>query len=73
MKQEWNKTNWLIFSQKYPVKVHIFWEGHKILEISTLDLYYVVLVKLTVEIPKNFLAFSEYMNFKSDFICALSG
>ena len=34
-------------------------------EISTLDLSYVVTVKSTVEISQNFVAFSEYMNFKT--------
>ena len=33
-------------------------------EISTMDLFYVVTVKSTVEISQNFVAFSEYMNFK---------
>ena len=33
-------------------------------EISTLDLSYVVTVKSTVEILPNFVAFSEYKNFK---------
>jgi hypothetical protein len=33
-------------------------------EISTVDLSYVVPVKSTVEISQNFMAFSEYMNFK---------
>ena len=32
-------------------------------EISTVDLSYVVPVKSSVEISKNFVAFSEYMNF----------
>ena len=36
----------------------------KFCEISTLDLSYVVTVKSTVEILQNFVAFSEYMNFK---------
>ena len=36
-------------------KVHIFWEGHKILS-------YVVPVKSKVKISQNFVAFSEYMN-----------
>ena len=47
----------------YPVsfiKVHIFWEGHK---IFTLLLSYVVPVKSKVKISQNFVAFSEYMNF----------
>ena len=35
-------------------KVHIFWEGHKILQ----NLSYVVTVKSTVEISQNFVAFS---------------
>ena len=34
-------------------------------EISTVDLSYLVTVKSTVEISQNFVAFSEYMNFKS--------
>ena len=33
-------------------------------EISAVDLSYVVTVKSTVEISQNFVAFSEYMNFK---------
>ena len=36
----------------------------KFCEISTVDLSYVVPVKSTVEISQNFVAFSEYMNFK---------
>ena len=36
----------------------------KFYEISTLDLSYVVMVKSTVEISQNFMALSEYMNFK---------
>ena len=35
-----------------------------ICEISIVDLSYVVTVKSTVEISQNFVAFSEYMNFK---------
>ena len=38
-------------------KPQIFWE------ITTLDLSYVVMVKSTVEISQNFVAFLEYMNF----------
>ena len=44
------------------IKVHIIWEGHKIWEIFTLFLSYVVPVKM--KISQNFVAFSEYMNFK---------
>ena len=36
----------------------------KFSEISTVDLSYVVPVESTVEISQNFVAFSEYMNFK---------
>ena len=35
----------------------------KFCKISTVDLSYVVMVKSTVEISQNFVAFSEYMNF----------
>ena len=35
----------------------------KFCEISTVDLSYVVTIKSTVAISKNFVAFSEYMNF----------
>ena len=37
----------------------------KFYEVSTVDLSYVVLVKSMVEISQNFVAFSEYMNFKN--------
>ena len=49
----------------FVTKVHVFWEGHN---ISTVDLSYVVPVKSTVEILQNFVAFSEYMNFKPESI-----
>ena len=45
-------------------KVHIFWEGHNIFEIFTLLLSYVLPVKCKVKILQNFVALSEYMNFK---------
>ena len=35
-------------------------------QISTVDLFYVVTDKITVEIFKNFVAFSEYMNFTAN-------
>ena len=38
----------------------------KFCEISTVDLSYVVKVKSTVEISQNFVAFSEYMNFRKN-------
>ena len=37
-------------------------------KISSVDLSYVVPVKSTVEISQNFVAFSEYMNYKDDFM-----
>ena len=40
----------------------------KFCEISTVDLSYVVMVKSTVEISQNFVAFSEYMNFNWKFL-----
>ena len=40
-----------------------FEKATKFCEISTLFLSYVVPVKSKVEIPQNFVAFSEYMNF----------
>ena len=38
-------------------------------EISTVDLTVTTLDKSTVEISQNFVAFSEYMNFKQVCIC----
>ena len=43
----------------YSEKATKFWE------ISTIDLSYVVTVKSTVDISQNFVAFSEYTNFKN--------
>ena len=45
----------------FSIKVHIFWEGHKILRNLrlTFDWHY----KSKMEISQIFLAFSEYMNF----------
>ena len=40
-------------------------EATKFCETSTVDLSYVVPVKPTVEISQNFVAFSEYMNFRN--------
>ena len=44
----------------------LFKKATKFWEISTVDLSYVVPVKSTVEILQNFVALSEYMNFKID-------
>ena len=46
----------------YLIKVHVFWEGHKILR--NLHLTFVLLpVKSNVKISQNFVDFSEYMNY----------
>ena len=37
-------------------------------KITTVDLFYVVLVKFGMEILQNFVAFSEYMNFSHTFL-----
>ena len=47
------------------VKVHIFWEGHKICEIFPLLLIAVHTVKIKGNISQNVVAFSEYINFIS--------
>ena len=44
-------------------KVHIFWEGHKILRNLHLTFEWHYLGKIKVKISKKFVAFSEYMNF----------
>ena len=43
-------------------KVHIFWEGHKILRTLHLTFDYSTCSQ-KVKISQNFVAFSEYMNF----------
>ena len=51
---------WRFFCMKF--KVHIFWEGHKILQ--NLHLTFVLLpVKSKVKISQIYVAFSEYTNF----------
>ena len=44
------------------IKIHSE-KATKLCEIYTVDLSYVFIVKSTVEISQNFVAFSEYMNF----------
>ena len=53
-----------LFQNPY-FKVHIFWEGHKILWNLhlTFNRMHCTVVKSKVEISQNFVAFSEYMNF----------
>ena len=56
--QRWN-VNQTLIKFKYSEN------ATKFCEISTVDLSYLVAVKSTGEILQNFVAFSEYMNFKS--------
>ena len=54
---------------KDKIKVHIFWEGHKILQNLhlTFDCMYCSQKYVRkVKISQNFVAFSEYMNFNKD-------
>ena len=47
------------------IKVHIFWEDHKILRNLLHQLFdWQYIGQIMVEILQNFVAFSEYMNFK---------
>ena len=62
------KFEFVVYSVNFTVKVHIFWEGHKFYEISTIDLTVTTWDKSRVNISQNFAAFSEYMNFKNKFI-----
>ena len=48
-----------LFSVSFRISLY-FEKAIKFFEISTVDLFYVVLVKSTVEISQNFVAFSEY-------------
>ena len=51
--------------KKVLIKVQIVGEGLKKRRNVHLDLSYVIKVKSTVEISQNFVAFSEYVNFKN--------
>ena len=55
----------ILLKFRYPEK------ATKFCKISTVDLFYLVAVKSTVEISQNFVAFSEYMNFTLELIIAL--
>ena len=55
-----------IFNQV--LKVHIFWEGHKILQNLHLTFVLSSAFKSKVEISQNFVAFSEYMNFTKSWL-----
>ena len=50
--------------ESHPIKFIYSEKATKFYEISTLLLSYVVPVKSKVNISKNYVAFSEYMNFK---------
>ena len=52
-------------------KVHIIWEGHKILQKFALLLTVCTVVKSKVKISQIFEAFSECMNFKKVAFCSL--
>ena len=54
--------------QFQPVKFIYLEKATKFCKIFTLLLTYVVPVKSKVEIAQNFVAFSEYMNFKWKFV-----
>ena len=49
----------------HQVKVHIFWEGHKILQNLHYRFDWHYIGQIYSEISQNFVTFSEYMNFKS--------
>ena len=48
------------------IKFVYYEKATKFCKISTVDFSYVVTVKSPVEILQNFVAFSEFMNFKCD-------
>ena len=49
------------------MKVQVFWEGHKILKkMSQLFWHYLVNLKKVERCFSNFVAFSEYLNFKKE-------
>ena len=52
-------------------KVHIFWEGHKILRNLPLTFDFMYSSKSKGKISQNFVAFSEYMNFKANYTIVL--
>ena len=68
----WEIGSWLKITGNAYLLKFIYSEKDTIfLEISTVDLSYVGMVKSTVEISQNCVAFSECMNFEiSEFICS---
>ena len=56
-------------SHDKPGKVHIFWEGHKILRnlhLTFVCMYLLTVNKSKAKISKSFVAFSKYTNFSCD-------
>ena len=68
------KETWVVTLSFFlnPIKVHIFWEGHKILQNHHLrfDRYYIE--QIYGIISQNFVAFSEWMNFNTGIFEVLS-
>ena len=63
----------IVQSTFFDVKVHIFWEDHKIFQkLYRRIVLYVVIVKSTVDILQKILAFSEYMNFNENMLWLFS-
>ena len=60
---DWSNVFQVYFLQ---IKLHISEKATNSCKISTVDLFYVVMVKSTVEISQNFAAFSEYINFTAN-------
>ena len=58
-------TKDLITKKNYLIKFIYSEKAIKFCEISTVDLFYVVTFKSTVEISQNFVDFWEYMNFNT--------
>ena len=56
------------FVYKNVGKVHIFWEGHKILRNLPLTFDYSTYSQSKGKISQNFVAFSEYMNFNMRYL-----
>ena len=61
-----NWSNYLL-SSSLTSKVHIFWEGHKILRNLPLTFDCSTYSQKLGKISQNFVAFSEYMNFTKKF------
>ena len=58
---------WICLSKFGPLKFVYSEKAIQFCKISTVDLFYVVPFKSTVEILQTFVAFSEYINFKNPY------